>query len=256
MAKEKVYKCPYCDIKLDKEELIDHISDKHDDLIPSNYSSFRILYDFINCKNPGYESKCLICHKTAGWNEDKGSYNVICKNKNCKESYIKQLELNRKGNPGFKDKSIQEKLLASRKISGTYKFSDGVEKTYTGSYERKCLEFMDKILHINSEDILAPGVILQYEYNGEKLMYISDFYYIPYNLIIEVKDGGDNPNRKSMIEYRNKVTAKEKYIINNTDYNYLRLTDNNLSQLLSVFFELKMKYLDPNNKDRVIHVNE
>ena len=115
---------------------------------------------------------------------------------------------------------------------------------------------MDKILHLNSEDILAPGVVLEYEYNGKKHLYISDFYYVPYNLIIEVKDGGDNPNRKDMIEYRNKTTAKEKYIINHTNYNYLRLTDNNLSQLLTVFFELKMKYLDGTNTERVIHINE
>ena len=256
MSRDKLYKCPYCEIRLNREDLLEHISDKHDDLIPDNYSPFRVMYDFINCKNPGYESKCVICNKTAGWNDDKGKYNLVCKSKACKEKYLQQLEANRKGNPGFNDAEVQEKLLANRKISGVYKFSDGVEKTYTGSYEKKCLEFLDKILHVNSEDILAPGVILEYEYEGKKKFYISDFYYVPYNLIIEVKDGGDNPNRKDMIEYRNKTTAKEKFIIDKTNYNYLRLTDNNFNQLLAVFFELKMNYLDGTCKDRVIHINQ
>lgn len=255
-SKNKLYKCPYCDIKLDREELLEHISDKHDDLIPKDYSAFRIAYDFINCKNPGYESKCVICNKIAGWNEAKGRYNLVCKNKKCKEEYIKQLEINRKGNPGFNDPDVQQDLLSKRKITGVYKFSDGVEKTYTGSYEKKCLEFMDKILNINSEDILAPGVVLEYEYEGKKHFYISDFYYIPYNLIIEVKDGGDNPNRRDMVEYRNKTTTKEKFIINKTNYNYLRLTNNDFRQLLTVFFELKMIYLDGTDKSRVIHINE
>ena len=59
-----------------------------------------------------------------------------------------------------------------------------------------------------------------------------------------------------MIEYRNKTTAKEKWIINKTNYNYIRLTDNDLSQLMSIFFELKMAYLDSNNTERIIRINE
>lgn len=252
--KEKLYKCPYCDSKFPGIDLIDHISDKHDDLIPKDYSSFRVAYDYINCKPAGFEGKCTICGKPSHFNNDKGKYNRVCSSKSCKEAYIKNLI--KKINPDFNTPIGQADLLAKRKISGTYKMSDGIEKTYTGSYELKCLEFMDKILHLNSEDIMAPGVVLQYEYDGKKHMYLSDFYYIPYNLIIEVKDGGNNPNRREMIEYRNKTTAKEKWIINKTDYNYIRLTNNNLNQLLAIFFELKMQYLDENNRERVIRINE
>jgi hypothetical protein len=43
----------------------------------------------------------------------------------------------------------QVKMLANRKISGEYKFQDGGKRTYTGSYEKKCLEFMDKVLGIS-----------------------------------------------------------------------------------------------------------
>lgn len=250
-SKGKLFKCPFCEKKFNKIDLVEHVNDDHDEMIPEKYSALRVVYDYINCKPAGYNGKCVICGAPSGWNNEKGKYNRLCDKKACKKAYTKL-----HANTGFKSPDIQEKLLSQRKISGTYVMSDGMEKTYTGTYEKKCLEFLDKVLKVRSEDIMAPGIVLEYEYDGQKHMYISDFFYAPYNLIIEVKDGGDNPNRKEMIEYRNKTTAKEKYIINNTKYNYLRLTNNDFSQLLAVFFDLKMASLDENSTERVIRINE
>ena len=242
--KDRLYKCEFCNDKFTKADLVNHVIDKHEDMIPKKYTAFRTVYDYLNINT---NKKCCICNKDANWNEDKGKYDKTCKNKACIKKYM---------NINFNTPEGQADLLSKRKISGIYKMSDGFEKTYTGSYEKKCLEFMDKILKVSSEDIMAPGVSLEYEYDGSKHIYLSDFYYIPYNLIIEVKDGGDNPNRKEMVEYRNKTIAKEKYIMNNTMYNYIRLTDNDFSQLLTIFFELKMKYLDNDITNRIIKINE
>jgi hypothetical protein len=148
-----------------------------------------------------------------------------------------------------------QKMLAKRKISGMYKFQNGKEKPYVGSYEKNCLEFMDKVLNVDPDDILAPGPTLEYMFEGVKHYYITDFYYQPYNLIIEVKDGGDNPNNRNMPEYRAKQIAKENHIIKYTNYNYIRLTNNNLDQLLSIFINLKMSMVD-NRNERVIKINE
>jgi hypothetical protein len=114
---------------------------------------------------------------------------------------------------------------------------------------------MDLVLNLDPNDIISPGPILEYEYKGETHIYITDFYYQPYNLIIEVKDGGKNPNNRNMPEYRAKQIEKEKYIIKNTNYNYLRLTDNNLKQLVITLAELKMQMVE-NSGERVINVNE
>ena len=114
---------------------------------------------------------------------------------------------------------------------------------------------MDKVLSIKSDDIMAPGPILEYQHEGTTHLYITDFYYQPYNLIIEVKDGGDNPNKRNMPEYRQKQIEKEQYIIKYTNYNYLRLTNNDLQQLMSVFAMLKLQMVE-NTGERVIHVNE
>ena len=114
---------------------------------------------------------------------------------------------------------------------------------------------MDKVLECKGEDVVTPGPIMEYMFEGKKHIYISDIYYAPYNLIIEVKDGGDNPNNRPMEEYRRKQVAKEEYIIKNTDFNYLRLTNNNFSQLLSIFAELKLQMIDDSN-NRIIRINE
>ena len=80
-------------------------------------------------------------------------------------------------------------------------------------------------------------------------------YYAPYDLVIEVKDGGDRPNTRNMPEYRAKQIAKEKHILKNTNYNYLRLTNNDFSQLLAIMMDLKMQLVEKTGK-RVVHVNE
>ncbi len=247
-TKDRLFKCPFCDRKFNKADLVNHVGDDHDDMIPENYSAFRVVYDYLHMNKV---FKCVICGKPTDWNEEKGKYNRLCNNKACKKAYAKL-----HANSGFGSADVQAQLLAKRKISGKYTMSDGEEKTYTGSYEKKCLEFLDKIIKVKSEDIQVPGIVLEYEYNGTKHNYLSDFFYIPYNLIIEVKDGGDNPNRREMIEYREKTLAKEKFIINETKYNYLRLTNNDFSQLLTIFFELKMIYLDDNNTERIVRINE
>ena len=98
---------------------------------------------------------------------------------------------------------------------------------------------MDKFLHVKSLDIQAPGPTIEYYYNGKKHFWITDFYYVPYNLVLDIKDGGKNPNKRDMPEYRAKQSAKEKAIIKDGKYNYLRLTDNQFDQLLDIFIELK-----------------
>ena len=255
----KKFKCPYCDKRKERVDLISHIEDKHSDMLPSGFSATRIVFNSINYGNLDYNGKCVICGGSSSWNEDKARYDRICSNPQCKKKYIENVENNMLRTKGVKRISQtiegQEKMLANRHISGEYVWSDGTKKTYTGKYELKALEYLDKVMHCKSEDVITPGPTLQYMYEGELHWYISDIYYIPYNLIIEVKDGGDRPNTRSMPEYRAKQTAKEDHIVNNTTYNYLRLTDNDFGQILATMSDLKLRLKD-NIDERVININE
>ena len=253
------YKCPYCEKRLERKPLIDHIDKEHEEMIPDGYTAARVVYNMVNKTDHG---TCRVCKSNTPWNEKAGRYDVLCGDPKCKEHMREQYKQNMLRVKGtyniLNDPEQQKKMLANRSISGTYKFTDGGVLTYTGSYEKKCLEFMDLVMQIPSKDILSPGPTLEYEYNGEKHFYITDFYYIPYNLIIEVKDGGDNPNTKhtqGMITSREKTIEKEHLITSSGEYNYIRLTNNNFAQLIDVFMNIKMALLNGDSK-KVIKINE
>lgn len=262
MARIRRNRCKICGKTFTREDMVKHIERKHMDVMPEGFTPLRATFHMVNGKDFNYRRLCRICKQPTEWDEKKGRYNFLCGKPSCHEAWVKEMK-NTMGDKYGKFRPTEnpeglQKMLDARKISGTYKFKDGGEKSYTGSYERKALEFMDKILELNSEDIQTPGPILQYELDGNKHYYIPDIYYIPYNLIIEVKDGGDNKNgNKAMAEVRRKSIAKERFVIEKTDYNYLRLTNNDFSQLLAVFADIKMSLIDPEIEDkRIWHVNE
>ena len=242
------YRCPYCGITATREKLISHIDNKHEDMIPEGYTSARVLYDYINKKNYG---TCLICkRKVYEWDNNIARYKNICNDPAC----MKQLKQRAQGNH-LDDPEVQKKMLANRKISGTYTFQDGVTHSYVGSYERNCFEFMDTVMNIPGKDIMSPGPTIYYTWNGSLHPWILDWMYIPAMLCCDVKDGGSNPNNRPMEEYRAKQLAKEEAIRKSGKYNYIRLTDNNFAQLLQAFSDIRYGVInnDPLNH---IYINE
>lgn len=250
------YKCPLCDKYDSRENLITHVSNDHKNEI--NDSPARIVFNSVNNKTHG---SCVICGRTTDWNEDVFRYNRFC-SKRCRSIAAQRAKENMLKIYGkttlLDDPEQQKKMLANRSISGKYKFENKTF-TYTGSYEHKLLEFMDRVLHLDPNDIEMPGPIIEYINNGKKRFWITDCYYIPYNLIIEIKDGGSNPNKRSMEEYRKKQLDKENALIRLGGYNYLRLTNNNMAQLLDVFIKIKLSLDDINYKNgkyKIININE
>ena len=244
---KKKYKCPYCDERFERTKLSTHIEKKHNELIPEGYTASRVAFNTMNHKTVGH---CIICGKETDWNEDKCRYERLCNSKKCHRQYVKLTEERLKAARGvsksemLSDPSFQDKMLKGRSISGTYKFSDGGKIDYVGTYEKNFLEFMDKFLHVQSIDIQAPGPTIEYYYEGKKHFWITDFYYIPYNLVLDIKDGGKNPNNREMPEYRAKQKAKEKAIASDGRYNYIRLTDNQFDQLIEIMLDLKDAMID------------
>lgn len=261
---KKKYKCPYCDLRIERSKLHIHIQDKHEDLIPEGYTALRVAFNAINNKTQG---NCIICKKVTDWNEDKGRYERLCNNPACKEAYKKIVAERTKKvygterlqtNPEYAEE-VQRKALEGRKMSGKYKFSDGGVVSFMGSYEKKFLEFMDTVMRAKSEDILAPGPSIKYVFEGQKHIYLPDFYYVPYNLIIEIKDGGENRNThpKRLSEEEAKIRAKEKAVADLKKYNYIRVTDNNFGQLMSVMALLKYQLVYSDyGSDPIIRINE
>lgn len=252
------YKCPYCEKRDTRDKLVDHVNRAHSECIPEGYTAARAIYDYVNGKN---YNTCMICKEHVyKWNEKINRYRNLCDKPECRAK-VREIALQRHMKVYNKptllnDPEHQEKMLANRKISGKYKFSDGGVVTYTGKYEKNALEFMDTVLNIPSTDIQCPGPTFTYDYKGEKHTWITDIYYIPANLVIEIKDGGDNPNNRSMPDYRAKQVAKEKMITDLGTFNYIRLTNNDFAQLLDIFADMKNEALENPNPGVKIHINE
>lgn len=254
------YKCPYCDYRNTRMKLVSHIDKIHSDMIPEGYTAARLLYDTINT-SPN-RAKCRICGKSTEWNEQKLRYEVFCSDQ-CKKKYSDDFRKVRMVNKYgvetlLTDPEMQDKMLKSRHISGEYKFSDGAKVSYCGNYEKNLLEFLDKMMGYNSWDIMSPGPVIEYEYNGSTHFWITDQYIEPANLVIDCKDGGKNPNNRNMEEYRAKQIAKENAIKKLRKYNYIRLTDNDFTQLIDTLMKIKYEMMsNPVILDNpVIDINE
>lgn len=252
-AKSKVssgkrYKCPMgiCEERFPREKLADHIDKKHKSLIPEGSSAAREAFNAINHKTHG---TCVICKKESPWNENKCRYDRFC-SRACASAYEKQFAERLQKARGvtrselLNDPEQQNKMLAGRSISGVYTFSDGTKRNYVGSYEKAFLEFMDVYFQIDPVDLEQPGPVIPYTFRGQSKQWITDFYYAPYNLVFDIKDGGDNPNNREMPEYREKQYCKEHAIETQGVYNYVRLTNNEFDQMIEFMMELKLGMLE------------
>lgn len=244
----KRYKCPYCEERLPKGQLILHVEEEHEDMIPKDMTPHQVVFNHIYKKD---HSTCKYCKKEIReWDEDAGRYKSFCDSK-CSKAYADSRKDYRL-KVGDVDR---QKTMLHKKHNTYYTFTNGKKIPYVGTYEQAFLEFMDVVMKANPDDILYDTPVIEYKYKGETHYWIMDFYYVPYNLAIDIKDGGDNPNNRPMMEYREKQLAKEEAIKEQGEYNYLRCTDKNFSQLMSIMAEFKMMGLD-NDRRKIVRVHE
>lgn len=242
---KRKFQCPYCDYKGLREDLVDHIEKRHPNEIPEEWTAARVVYKVVNGRSEGI---CMVCGGPTEWNEDRWKYEKLCSDKCKKElaaKYAKNTEnVYGAGYKVYEDPEHQQKMLNARRISGKYKFRDGGEVSYTGNYELERLKFMDNAMNYKSWEIMSPGPVIEYMMDGKKHFWITDCYILSHNLVIDDKDGGDNPNNRNMEEYRRKQLAKEATIKKQGKYNYLRLTNKDFSQLLYALADIKSRMID------------
>ena len=260
--KKPKFKCPDCKNRYTSMGfLLNHVKLEHGDKIKDGMTPKQYCF---NRRNKKDFSLCVICKKNkTAWNEDAGRYERFC-SPECKKkageiaekNLIKKTGKNR--TERMKDIEVQKNLLNNRSISGVYTFSDGkTQLHYVGSYELDLMTFYDKELNGNPNEIQECPVTLEYIFENEKHIYIPDFIMIfdkKYPTIIEVKDGGDNPNKHPKIIAVDKVKEKlkDEAVIKSKSYNYIKIKNKDYTDFVKLIGILKERNLSDEDYQPII----
>jgi len=229
----KPLKCAFCDKKYNtKIPLYNHVEQKHGDLIPHNISVEQYLFNVKYNKTSG---SCIMCKRETEWNEKSEKYERLCTRPKCANDFREMFKKRMMKVHGkvhlLNDAEVQKKMLASRKISGTYTWHNGHKTNYVGSYEKNFLEFMETMGWENPEGILMPApFVLKYQYEDKEHFYIPDVFIQSLNLVIEIKASAKNNTH----HFRQREQATEKIkddITKRAGYNYIKVEDNNFKEL-------------------------
>lgn len=241
MRKISVYRCPECRKPFRTlGAWANHMNNAHPEVRPKGYSDRRFFYYNLTGKTHG---NCIVCKKETEWNEETSKYNRFCSNPKCKEEYrnmFKERMISKYGKVTMMDDpEFARKALANRRISGKYRFSDGGEVNYVGSYEKDFLIMMDKFLGYKSTDIMAPSPhTYYYEYDGEKHYYIPDFFIPNLNLEIEIKQN-ESTHPKILAVDKVKEQKKDEVMISNKAISYIKLVDKKYEPFIEYLLSLK-----------------
>lgn len=241
---KKVFKCPFCNKKyMNKPALYSHIEKEHPSEIPTGMP---VSQAYFNAKYNKTHGRCVMCSKPTKWNESVERYERLC-SAECKQKYrddFRQKMIKRYGKECLlDDPEQQKKMLANRSISGMYEWSDGKSKfSYTGSYEKDFLQFLDKFMRFSPNDIIAPAPqVFKYMDGDKERFYIPDFYIASINTLVEIKDGGSNPNMHTHRTGNDarKEALKDEVMRKQTQYNYVKITDKDYSIFINFLIALK-----------------
>lgn len=239
-------KCVFCNKNFDnKRTMWRHIEEHHPDKLMHGWSAQKTLFWM---KYKRVVGKCRVCGKPTEFNEASGRPLSNCGSEACKKKLREEFQKNMIPIHGtdnlLKNDEFQRKMLLGRSICKTYKWSDGTEKQCIGSYEYDGAQFLDVVMGFASNDVEFPCPFsLTYEYNGETLTYIPDAYIYSLNTVIEFKDGGDNPNMHHKIQEvdKPKEKAKDKAMLKQKKFNYIKIENKEYSRLINFLVELREK---------------
>ena len=260
------FKCPFCNKKyVYKEALLEHIANKHEDEchgLPAEQIYFNWRNKYPLTKGFGLS---VISGKPTKFNLTTCKYERFA-DESERQAYremFKKRMIKVYGKETLLDdpKYQADHMLANRKITGTYVWKDGTKTTYTGSYERRFLEFMELNMGWeNPNDIMAPAPqIFPYTdpETGKLHNHIPDFYIGSLNLIVNIKSAENK-------HYRLRDIALEKAqdrAIEQSKFNYIKIYDNEFGKVprliekimntpnKSIFVESVVQFEKLNNED-------
>lgn len=258
------FKCKICNKQyVDLSSLLNHIEHKHTEMIPQDMNVNQFYYYMKTGKTHG---NCVMCKQPTTWNKNTNKYNRFCENPACKEKYREIFKKRMIGKYGkthlLNDPEKQREMLAHRKISGEYKWSDGTKTTYTGTYDLDFLTLLDEFFDWDPNDISMPSPHnYSYMYDGVEKFYFPDVFIHSLDLEIEIKDGGNNPNTHPKIQAVDKVKEKlkDEVMTSQKSFNYIKIYNKNYVNFFNFLNEYKKqfeKYGDSKKIPRIFMIED
>jgi len=242
----KKFKCYDCGQKYTALcYLIKHVEKEHKDKIPKGMSTKQYIFNKSHKKD--YQL-CVICKKNkTAFNEQTMRYNRYC-SEACRKKAGEIANANLKKKTGkdrserMSDPDTQKGMLANRKTSGIYTFSNGKTTIgYASSYELEFLKFYDLDFGGDPLDIMECPYSFEYEMDNAKHTYIPDYYIPSANLIIEIKwEKQDN----EVHDTERKEPYREDAVRKSGKFNYIKIRGTEYTEFVQVMSIIKERNLD------------
>jgi hypothetical protein len=238
----KSVKCIFCKKSyIEKDALLDHMEKVHEEDL-NGLPAAQIYFNFKNRYALTKEfGKCVMTGKPTKFNLITNRYERFA-DENARKGYREYFRKNMISKFGkdtiLDEPEQQKKMLGNRSISGTYTWSNGAESTYTGTYEKNFLEWLDgQVGWENPGDVMSPAP-MTFPYtdgDGKERFHIPDFYITSMNLIVNVKASTNNHYRLRDIEDE----KAQDEAIKQSKFNYLKLYDNKFDKFIDIVDMIK-----------------
>jgi hypothetical protein len=223
---------------------------EHSDEIPDGMSAAQYAFNLRNKKEYGL---CVQCRtRKTSWNEEAERYDRFCSIE-CKNAYVAEAKRRMVKKYGkehlLDDADHQQKMLNNRSISGNYTFdADHIPVPYTGQLEYAFLRHLNLAYGWNGNDIVQCPHAFEYMWDNKKRMYIPDYYLLQFNTIVECKSSVNNHPKYVAVD-REMEKEKDAAMLEQTEYNYIKIFDDDYKQFAYLINTLKDLFWDNSDPD-------
>lgn len=244
--------CPFCHRYFaKKQQAIEHINKVHGTQLEKD--GMDACQELYYATHKTLHGKCQCgCGRDTEWNYKTGKPYKVSTNPECRKRLRAQALVNHRKVYGvdtlLNDMEHQKDMQRNRPTAGQYVFSDGGKVPYLSKLEEGFLRFCDQMMEFTSNMVQESPEIFTYADPKDKKrhQYIPDYYLPDYNLLIEIKDGGEHPNTNPAFikETKYKVALKDDVMRKQKKYNYIKIVDGKYGPFMELLYQITRKDIE------------
>jgi len=228
--------CPICKrIFISWDACANHFSQVHGAILTGkNVTAKQYIFNCRNRFDPFRRfGRSILSGKPTLWNENTGKYERLADNaerQQYRQMFVDRMMKRYGRSTLLDDPEVQKKMLANRKISGKYTWSDGSRVfTFTGSYEEDCLKFLDEF-GIPSAEVFAPApFVVEYKSprDDKPHFYIPDIYIGNLKIVIEIKSAENKHYRARDLD----IEKAKDFAMSKRNLTFVKVYDKDYTEL-------------------------